>query len=253
LRNIQVIRKEYGMSKGDRRSGFKWLLVLSAVLLLPLLLYLGSWQLDRAAEKEQLLNAWNDDSVVVTSLSQLHDLGDRRLLQAQLEGTLLPGHWLLLDNRTRGGHAGYELIGLLQTPQGSALLPVNLGWIKASPERSKLPTIQFPALPSSFSGRMHLIEPAFVLAQDAWSPGWPLRVQTLDVERLESVVQQPVLPWVLEVVEPVDKRLTTDWPLASLKPERHLGYAVQWFAMAIALFILLLWYWRNTLSKGVND
>lgn len=241
------------MSKGDRRSGFKWLLILSALLLLPLLLYLGSWQLDRAAEKEQLLNAWHDDSVVVTNLSQLRDLDDRKLLQARLEGELLPGQWLLLDNRTRGGYAGYELIGLLQTSQGSALLPVNLGWIQASPDRSRLPSIEFPELPSSFSGRMHRIEPAFVLAQDAWSSGWPIRVQTLDVDRLESVVQQPVQPWVLEVVEPVDKRLTTDWPLASLKPERHLGYAVQWFAMAIALFILLLWYWRNTLGKGVND
>ncbi|MCP8688472.1 SURF1 family protein [Marinobacterium sedimentorum] len=241
------------MSKGDRRSGFKWLLILSAVLLLPLLLYLGSWQLDRAAEKEQLLHAWNDDSVLVTNLSQLHDLGDRSLMQARLEGELLPGQWLLLDNRTRGGQVGYELIGLLQTPQGSALLPVNLGWLQASPDRSRLPVIALPELPESFSGRMHRIEPAFVLAQDAWSQGWPLRVQTLDVDRLESVMQRPVLPWVLEVVEPVDKRLTTDWPLASLKPERHLGYAVQWFAMAIALFILLLWQWRNRLSKGVND
>lgn len=241
------------MSKGDRRSGFKWLLVLSATLLLPLLLYLGNWQLERAVQKEELLKAWNDDSILLTSLSQLNSLADKNLFPARLEGGILQGKWLLLDNRTRGGHAGYELIGFLQMPTEHSLLPVNLGWLKASPDRSQLPEIQLPELPDYFSGRMHRVQPSFVLAQDTWTPGWPLRVQTLDVERLQSLVHRPVLPWVLEVVEPVDTRLNTDWPVAALKPERHLGYAVQWFAMALALAVLLGWHWRNGVRKGVDD
>ncbi len=241
------------MSKGDSGSGFKWLVAFSAVLLLPLLLYLGGWQLQRATEKESLLKAWHDDSILVTTLSQLQNLGDKSVLQARLEGALVPEHWLLLDNRTRGGQAGYELLGLLQLPAGGPLVPVNLGWLKASSDRSQLPDLRFPELPDVFSGRVRRIQPAFVLAEDVWPSGWPLRIQTLDVERLQSLVQQPVLPWVLEVTEPVNQQLTTDWPLASLKPERHRGYAVQWFAMATALCILLLWHWRNRLRKGVND
>ncbi|UTW11133.1 SURF1 family protein [Marinobacterium rhizophilum] len=240
------------MSKGDGRSGFKWLLLFSA-LLLPLLLYLGSWQLDRAAHKEVLHKAWHDDSVVVTSLSQLTDLSDTSLLQARFEGTLVQDTWLLLDNRTRDGQAGYELVGLLQSPSGVDLMPVNLGWLKASSDRTQLPRIDLPRLPDTFSGRVRRIQPAFTLADDLWSAGWPLRVQTLDTERLQLRLQRPVLPWVLEVAEPVDKNLTTDWPLATLKPQRHLGYAVQWFAMAAALVILLICYGRNALCKGADE
>ena len=36
--------------------------------------------------------------------------------------------------------------------------------------------------------------------------------------------------------------VTGDWPLASIGPERHLGYAVQWFALAATLLGLYLWF-----------
>lgn len=238
------------MSKDDRRPGFKRLFVLGALLLLPLLMYLGDWQLQRAAEKEQLLKAWHDDSLVLHSLAQLKTLGDRNLLQARIRGELLAEPWLLLDNRTRHGHVGYEVIGFLRTEAGMPLLPVNVGWIAASADRSQLPALDLHNLPSQFSGRLQKIQPGIVLAHDQWASGWPLRVQTLDLERLQTLLKLPVLPWQLKLSEPVDSRLVTDWPLATLKPERHLGYAVQWFAMAAALAGLLLWYWRHPGLKG---
>ncbi len=240
------------MSKYDRRPGFKWLLIFCALVLLPLLIYLGYWQLQRAAEKERLIKAWNDDSFVLQSLSQLDTLGDQSLVQARIEGELLAEQWLLLDNRTRNGHVGYEVIGLLHTEAHLPVLPVNLGWIEASADRTRLPTIRPPGQAGFFAGRLRKIQAGFVLAEDQWASDWPKRVQSLDVERLQSLLNRPVLPWVLEVSEPPDARLTTDWPLASLQPERNLGYAVQWFAMAAALAGLLFWYWRKPEVKGVD-
>ena len=38
----------------------------------------------------------------------------------------------------------------------------------------------------------------------------------------------------------------TDWPVVAMGPEKHLGYAVQWFAMAAALLGLFLYLgWHN--------
>ncbi|MNN94970.1 hypothetical protein D3C81_2137010 [compost metagenome] len=33
-----------------------------------------------------------------------------------------------------------------------------------------------------------------------------------------------------------------DWPLVSMGPEKHLGYAVQWFALAATLLGLFVWF-----------
>ncbi|WP_374760624.1 SURF1 family cytochrome oxidase biogenesis protein, partial [Pseudomonas aeruginosa] len=48
------------------------------------------------------------------------------------------------------------------------------------------------------------------------------------------------LPWEIRL-EPGDASFDTDWPLVSMPPERHTGYAVQWFALATALLALYLY------------
>lgn len=42
----------------------------------------------------------------------------------------------------------------------------------------------------------------------------------------------------------------TQWPVVAMGPEKHLGYAVQWFAMALALLGLYLYLgWHNAREK----
>ncbi|MFC6671018.1 SURF1 family protein [Marinobacterium aestuariivivens] len=239
------------MSKKDPRAGFKWWLWICALLLLPLLISLGCWQLQRATEKQQLLQDWNDGTLVLHRLEQLQDLGTRNLVRAHLEGDLLRNRWLLLDNRMRDGRAGYEVIALLQSDSANALLPVNLGWVQASPDRSRLPHIELPAR-AEFSGRLRRVEPAFMLTEDQWTESWPRRVQMIDIARLEQVMGRALLPWVLEVTEPVLSQLRVDRPLAQMQPTRHLGYAFQWFAMAAVLAGLLVWHWRRLRFRGLE-
>ncbi len=44
----------------------------------------------------------------------------------------------------------------------------------------------------------------------------------------------------------------TDWPVAAMGPEKHLGYAVQWFAMATALVGLYLYLGFNHVRNVRN-
>lgn len=236
------------MSKDDSAAGFKWWLIICAFLLLPALVALGCWQLQRAAQKEQMLKAWNDDRAVLHSLEQL-TVDSPVFVVAQLTGRLLPHRWLLLDNRTRDGMAGYEVIAFM--PSGSALLPVNLGWTAASPDRRLLPTIDLPAQ-ARLEGRLHRLEAGLLLAEDIWDSGWPKRVQALDSGRLQQVLGQEIWPWVLDVTAPVVEGLRTDRHQAGMLPERHLAYAFQWFTMAAVLAGLLLWHWRRLRSQVMS-
>ncbi|GGO88182.1 SURF1-like protein [Marinobacterium nitratireducens] len=234
------------MSKDGGATCFKWWLLCCALLLLPALVALGCWQLQRAAEKRQMLQAWNDDSRVIHHLQALGpDSAD--FVPAQLQGHLLPDHWLLLDNRTRDGRAGYEVVAFM--PAEEALLPVNLGWMAASPDRSVLPEVELPQ-EALFDGRMHRLQGSLVIGEDVWDAGWPKRVQALDEQRLRQELGQDVLPWVLDLTEPVVAGLRVDRHQALMKPERHLGYAFQWFSMAAVLAGLVLWHGWNLRSRG---
>jgi len=42
----------------------------------------------------------------------------------------------------------------------------------------------------------------------------------------------------------------TTWPIVAMGPEKHLAYAVQWFAMSLALLALYLYLgWHTTKEK----
>jgi cytochrome oxidase assembly protein ShyY1 len=111
---------------------------------------------------------------------------------------------------------------------------VNRGWI-AAPLRGALPDASTP--PGSV--RIEVVPwPSTglgVLAgADDWNDGWPKRVQRMDIERMATYVRV-ALPMELRleaaspgVLQPVAATL-------DLSPSRHLGYAVQWFALALAL------------------
>ncbi|MBF3306266.1 hypothetical protein HKW73_33805, partial [Pseudomonas aeruginosa] len=59
---------------------------------------------------------------------------------------------------------------------------------------------------------------------------------------LHAAVARRLEQAVVEIrLEPGDASFDTDWPLVSMPPERHTGYAVQWFALATALLALYLY------------
>ncbi|MEH6472724.1 MAG: SURF1 family cytochrome oxidase biogenesis protein, partial [Halopseudomonas sp.] len=71
--------------------------------------------------------------------------------------------------------------------------------------------------------------------------------QQPDMERFEALFQRPLYPAVLRLSEPVIDGTDTRWKLVVMPPEKHLGYAVQWFGLALALLCWLIWFgwWRE--------
>src|SRR5262245_35357777 len=79
---------------------------------------------------------------------QAHRAEDKRALGARLQrivvhGEFLPERTLLLDNKVRQHHVGYEVVTPLRLAEGIHVL-VNRGWIAAPPRREQLPELQTP-------------------------------------------------------------------------------------------------------------
>ncbi|MFZ6047967.1 SURF1 family protein [Pseudomonas sp. CR3202] len=224
---------------------------LVVLALLPLLLGLGFWQLSRAEEKHQLLAAAEALRIAdPIGLASLASRPDPAWLRLRLHGHFDADHSLLLDSRIRDGKAGVELLQPFQDAGGQWVL-INRGWLPW-PDRRIPPAFDTPA------GALDLIAWVYVPPGAAFelkhleTSGWPQLVNQVDAAGLWQHLGRDGLPLELRLEEgPAGYR--TDWPVVAMGPEKHIGYAVQWFALAAALLGLFIYYGLRKGRENNNE
>ena len=219
-----------------------WQLGLLFLVFFPVLLRLGIWQLERAEEKQTLISTYqkqlSQPAVSVTSLSVAERVPYRTVM---VQGVFDSQHYWLLDNRPRAGRTGYEVVMPLQTDNGMVL--INRGWLEAPLMREQLPVIDTPDKIVSLSGHLYLPQKNAVIqhSQSDLTVEWPKRVIQLDINEAEQLLGQTVLPLLLRLDAYTPGAFITEWPMNNVSAEKHQGYAVQWFSMAVALLFLYSW------------
>lgn len=215
-----------------------WPLTALCAALLPLLIALGFWQLQRAEEKAAM-NAAIDARLSAQPRSLTNNAAELKQWQTYTPVRLL-GHYTnefyYLDNRTRGGRVGYEILQLFVS--GKQRWLVNRGWMPAGSDRAQLPQVAYPLAAKVIIGFLYPVAEASASPQSG--PAQPgARVQQLDTG-LTAGLELARPAWCLRLSADSDTALVTDWQLINMPPQRHRAYAAQWFAMAAALVILWL-------------
>ncbi len=234
-----------------------WKLLLLGLCFLPLLLRLGFWQLERAEEKRLLIEQQRSQAQLSPLwLNQLdqefsEDVGSDGLSMekqlahrsVQVSGRFLNNHYWLLDNRIVQGKVGYEVIAPLTLDTGRSYL-INRGWVAAPLSRNILPQVNFPKDLVTVKGHWKLLQKN-ALITDAVAVGefdseWPQRIQQVNHSAMAEMAGQFLHQGIVQI-DPADHlALTTLWRDVNVQPQKHTGYAVQWFAMAFALSVLLI-------------
>jgi surfeit locus 1 family protein len=220
-----------------------------ALVMLALLLSAGFWQLRRADEKRAILveQAYRGDKEALVLGPDM--AGNETLSRLRHRLAVATGHYrgdiqYLLDNRTHNQIAGYYVLTPMRLAESDLHVLVNRGWLPVGPDRGRLPDVSVTGELSRAEGTI-VAPPASGIALGPAGfdePGWPKVVQQAAMDRVGEQLESPLLPFVLRLSPDSTSGYTREWQVRTgLTPERHMGYAVQWFALAAALVVLCLW------------
>ncbi len=205
---------------------------------LALLLWLGTWQLERAGDSRARLAAYaRGDAVPVALPPAASANGLPRYARVRLRGQYLADRQFLLDNMTHAGVAGYRVLTPFVTAGGDTVL-VDRGWLPLGPSRASLPPVAVGGETRELTGRLDALpRPGIELAAAPSSGGWPRVVTFPKLAELAAVLGQQLYPAIV-LLDPAERDGDLrDWRPAGLPPERHVGYALQWYALALTLLV----------------
>ena len=226
-------------------AGFRprlWPTVLTVPALL-VLLGLGTWQMQRLEWKTALIEARDaalaQPPVALTAATSPEALRFRR---GEATGTFMHSRELYLGPRTHAGQPGYHVLTPLRLADGAVLL-VNRGWVPAdAKDPAKRPEGQAAGEVAVQGVVMALSGPnPFTPDNDPAANRW----FWIDLPAMVRAVGEPLLPMVLAA----DGTAPGGLPVGGQgRPElrnQHLGYALTWYGLAVALGVIYVLFHRR--------
>jgi len=221
-----------------------WGIALTA-LGLAVFVSLGYWQLGRAHEKQARFDAFmagGQQTVDATGLG-FDELA--RYQHVRLRGSYDATRQILLDNMPSvAGRPGYRVLTPLEREDGRGWVLVDRGWVPLGTTREDLPDVAVGVGKREVSGTLDALPIPGLRVGPAESPGagrWP-RVLLFPTEAdVEAVLDTDVEPRIILLDAGAPDGFERKWrPSLGFGPERHLGYAIQWFAFGLVTAILFI-------------
>ena len=230
------------------------LLSLVAAFFATLGAYLGFWQLDRAAQKEALQSAMEQQASkpplaqhIFLNLNDTTEVLHQRVL---LSGTWVPQSTVYLDNRQMDGKVGFFVLTPMRLEGSDKVVMVQRGWVPRNFEqRETVPAVETPFDLVQIEGRIALAP------SKLYEPGpstQQLIRQNLDIEAFRIESGLPLLDVTVRQTGLPSEGLRRDWPAVNFGIDKHYGYAFQWFGLSALVIILYLWFqiFRPIISRS---
>jgi surfeit locus 1 family protein len=175
---------------------------------------LGNWQSRRADEKRA------------------------RAQPVAVEGEFAAHYTVFLDNKTRHGRYGFEVVTPLRLRSSDAHVLVNRGWLEGGSARDAVPEVPTPAGNVRIEGLALERLPRLLKLEKA---SGKVR-QTIDIESYAVETGLRLEPRIIEQHSALPDGLARDWPPREAGAQKSEAYALQWYslaALAIVLFVVL--------------
>lgn len=213
---------------------------LLCTFLFALTCLLGMWQLQRYHYKKTLLDTYQTrlSSAPKKFLPPNDHIENLQFQRIHIEGDYVNEFTFLQQNRFYHDKMGFEVFTPLHIPGQKKLLLIDRGWIPKSVD-------QVPYAIETVMGKQRLVgyiklldEYQFILGKNILDPSIkPLVIQKIDVDELNQITHQSFYPYIVRLDASQLHGFIRDWTIATVLPQRHMAYAVQWFALAFVLVI----------------
>lgn len=213
---------------------------LLTLLFIVLFMRLGFWQLERADEKKQLLMAQNEFAKSKPIGWQISSGLPAQYQQLTVQGHFLPDVFLL-DNQHYQHQFGYDVLSPFVLADGRVIL-VDRGWVTGDMKRQTLPVIDVPR------GFIRVSGSAYYPSDKNWLLGQAFEkkadglvvMELIDTKLASKFLHKLVYPFIMRLSQESAHGFVREWAIVSMPPERHYGYALQWFAIVLVIFILFI-------------
>ena len=214
------------------------LLASFSIFFVIVFVFLGVWQIERAAHKEGLLQAFNSEqeSPPIRLTSQSPDWS-----RVFVDGIFDSSRQILIDNQIHKGKVGYKIFTPFRFDDNKIVL-VDRGWIAQGQSRSDLPQLNILEKKSRIIATVTSPEQGVLAGSELLTNEWPRVSQTKAVEVIAAAFKEPILDIVL-VLDPGSSQITEFIQIKpfAITPVKHYGYAMQWFTMSIVLLGMFLY------------
>jgi surfeit locus 1 family protein len=211
------------------------------VLLTPLCLALGVWQLDRAEQKRTLAQNLEQRRKLppLTLSGNLPPAEQLEYRPVIAKGQLLRDKRVMIENRKHQGRIGFHVITPLRLTDSGQIVLVNRGWISQQ-QGTDSADVQQPDGELTIRGRAIIPKPPALdlnlpIETTETPPHWPF----LTLEHYAAWSGLTVLPFMILQAPDDGSGFVRQWPEPRVNVDMHIGYAIQWFAFA--LIAVLIW------------
>jgi surfeit locus 1 family protein len=232
------------------------------LLCVVIMFALGIWQLERKAQKDtrlaQIIERQSNRPYKLSELLTQHAVShnsdaDIQDFPVSFAGTAQLDTLFFIDNKIVSGRVGYELVMPIITIGGDIVL-ANFGWLRGNGIRGQLPELRaelralFSNQSLDFTGVVSYPSINTMVSETNMTFGqFPALLQQIDLTQIQQhlsatglLQSEKLFPFVVNLAPEPTSEFVRNWQPVVMSPEKHLGYAVQWFGLGIAALTIYL-------------
>jgi surfeit locus 1 family protein len=208
---------------------------------------LGTWQVFRSFEKQELeKQLHHKQQQQAFKLDRaIENIKQKHYLLAEATGHYDKANEVLIDNVIYKGKAGYHVLTPFVLNEDQSVIMVNRGWVPVNRDRRILPEIKTPEGKITILGKIapHKSKPPLILGEiDTSKKDWLY----FDKEVFAKKTGTPILPVIILLDKNDANGYVREWPKYEDKVGMHIAYAIQWYVFAL---IVLVTYFGVNLKK----
>lgn len=204
---------------------------------------LGAWQLGRAQQKRAMLAQAQATIAQRDAIALMAASDPARATNydwAAGGGRFLSSPMVLLDSQVHDGQVGVRAYRVFMPDGGTQPLLVDLGWLPVL-DRHHMPTLPVPDVREVRGLLMPPPSHGLMAPVASRLPDGDVLVTALSASEMPALLGQTVLAPRILRLDPelrIGGERDLDVLPNTMPPERHIAYAVQWFAMAATVLVL---------------